>query len=66
MPTKGTSVKGIRLPDSIWEAVDADAAELGFTRSEWFRRRLVTRFIGGQEVRETDHKGDHSDIRLED
>ena len=54
MPTKGTSVKGIRLTDQEWAAVDAEAQELGMSRNEYVARRLRTAISRGLEVRKTD------------
>lgn len=54
MPTKGTSVKGIRLPDPIWNAVDGAAESLGMSRNEYVARKLKAGLTFAQEVRESD------------
>lgn len=50
MPSKGTSVKGIRLPDAVWNRIDCEAAELGMTRNELLGRRLKRAFSVETEV----------------
>ena len=54
MPTKGTSVKGIRLPDPIWDAVDGEAESLGMSRNEYVARKLKAGLPVAFEVRESD------------
>lgn len=41
--TDTTIARGIRLPARLWEAIDAAAAELDMTRTEYIRRRLSGR-----------------------
>lgn len=54
MPSKGTSVRGIRLADRVWQAIDEEAAALGMTRNELLGRRLRTAFSRGQDVENSD------------
>lgn len=54
MPTKGTSVKGIRLPDQVWIRIDEEAAGLGMSRNEYLARRITSCLPLVQEVRKSD------------
>ncbi len=38
------AAKGIRLPNPLWERIEAEAASLRMTRSDYLRRKLGTLF----------------------
>lgn len=40
MPTKGTSVKGIRLANGVWREIDQAAQQASESRNEWISKRL--------------------------
>ncbi len=40
MPTKETSVKGIRLRDAVWKEIDRAAEQAEQSRNEWIAKRL--------------------------
>ena len=61
MPAKGTSVKGVRLPDAVWSEIDSEAAELGMTRNELLGRRLKKAFSRVPEVGKSVQKVVNSD-----
>lgn len=55
-------MKGIRLPDSLWDAIDEDAAEAGQTRNAWFNARARGWLRRGERIRETGQNVRHADI----
>jgi metal-responsive CopG/Arc/MetJ family transcriptional regulator len=42
MSNESTEAKGIRLPASLWEMVDAEARKLRMSRSEYVQRLLAS------------------------
>lgn len=61
MPTKDTSVKGIRLPDAMWQAIDRDAEIAAQTRNEWITKRLAWLLKHPLEVGKSDQNGTDTD-----
>lgn len=35
-----TKAKGIRLPETLWDAIEAEAQAMQMSTNEWLRRRL--------------------------
>ena len=62
MPTKDTSVKGVRLPDTMWKAIDRDAEMAEQSRNEWISKRLAWVLRHRSEVRISDEIGTDSDM----
>lgn len=54
MPTKGTSVRGIRLPDGVWQELDARAHELDMSRNAYIIKLLTKRLHAECEVPDAD------------
>ena len=50
MSTERTLAKGIRLPDSLWSAIDCEARSLKMTRNEYLSRRLGSLFAAPGDV----------------
>ena len=42
MATQTSTARGLRLPDDIWEQVDAAAARDGKTRNEWLKMVVLS------------------------
>lgn len=40
--TEPTTSKGIRLPDSLWAAIERAARDMEMSSPEWIRRRLAS------------------------
>lgn len=53
MSTERTMAKGIRLPDSLWEAIDREAQALKMSRNEYLTRRLGGLFLTSATVQKT-------------
>lgn len=66
MPTKESSVKGIRLLDKDWEAVDAAAKALGMTRNEYMARLAKNATRAVSEVSDSDESIRKSDRTTEE
>lgn len=45
------TAKGIRLPNPLWETIEAEAASLQMTRSDFLRRKLGTLFSCDVQVK---------------
>lgn len=54
MPTKGTSVKGIRLPDDLWDLIDREADAMEMTRNRFLATRLRRSFSHASVVGNSD------------
>lgn len=54
MPTKGTSVRGIRLPDGVWQELDEQAHELDMSRNAFIHKLLTKRLRATCEVPDSD------------
>lgn len=54
MPTKGTSVRGIRLPDGVWQELDEQAHELDMSRNAFIHKLLTKRLRATCEVSDSD------------
>lgn len=54
MPTKDTSVKGIRLADAMWREIDLAAEQAGESRNEWISKRLPWLVSRASEVGKSD------------
>ena len=61
MPTRGTSVKGIRLPDSLWAWVDTDAKVMGLSRNAYVALRIRAAKRRAAEVEDSDEMVGNSD-----
>lgn len=48
--TEQTKAKGIRLPESLWRAIDEAAANLNLKPHEWIRRRLEAGVVLTRDV----------------
>ena len=48
-----TRAHTIRMKTEVWDAIEAQAAELGMTRNEVVSRRLTAAFIRAREERKT-------------
>ncbi len=42
MATQTSTARGLRLPDDIWEQVDAAATRDGKTRNEWLKMVVIS------------------------
>lgn len=62
MATKGTTTKGIMLPDSLWDAIDQDAAISEDSRSAWMRKRITHYFSQRSSVGISGKNAPSSDI----
>ena len=62
MPTKGTSVKGVRLSDSEWLRLDAEAKRMKMTRNEYVGRMLSGESLCACRVQKTDENVEDSDM----
>ena len=54
MPTKGTAVRGIRLPDGVWLELDERAQELDMSRNAYIVKLLTKRLHAECEVPDSD------------
>lgn len=50
MSTPTTEAKGIRLPSGLWRAIEAEAASLDMSVSEFMRRKMVKLFAASSDV----------------
>ena len=53
MPTKGTQVVTVRVPEWLAQAIRTEAAELGMTPNAVLTRRLVTAYSPVRDVRKS-------------
>ena len=44
-PKAGTSVRGIRLDDTVWEALKLEAAKQGISSPSVLIRQILTRYV---------------------
>lgn len=67
MPTKGTKVVAIRVPDSVFEAIQAEADERQMSVNHLLNLQLAADFSRGSGVQKVTRTGRKSDtIEYED
>ena len=57
-PKAGTSVRGIRLDDTLWEALQLEAAKQGISSTSVLIRQILTRYLNRRkgETAKTDQQ----------
>jgi predicted DNA-binding protein len=50
---QGSKAYGLRLPNEVWDRIDAAAAALGMSRNEYLARCITTAVSRGREHRKT-------------
>ena len=66
MTDEPMTAKGIRLPNPLWQTIEAEAANLRMTRSDYLRRRLGMLFSCDVEVKKKHTSANYTDVTVEE